>query len=80
MKALQAGVPSALVVLPHANHYLFISNEADVLREMRASLASLNQRCHSKEHDEERTTRKWIGRDIRVGRVLLLCRAELPDV
>ncbi len=41
-KALQAGVPSARVVqIPHANHYVFISNESDVLREMRAFLADL---------------------------------------
>lgn len=42
-KALETGAPSVRVVrLPHANHYLFISNEADVLREMRAFLASLH--------------------------------------
>lgn len=41
-KAFEDGVPSARVVrLPHANHYIFISNEADVLREMRVFLASL---------------------------------------
>ena len=40
--ALKKGVPSARVVLlPHANHWIYISNEADVLREMRAFLASL---------------------------------------
>jgi non-heme chloroperoxidase len=27
--------------LPHANHYVFLSNEADVLREMNAFLATL---------------------------------------
>jgi pimeloyl-ACP methyl ester carboxylesterase len=42
-KAFERGVPSARVVrLPHANHHVFMSNEADVLREMRAFLASLN--------------------------------------
>jgi non-heme chloroperoxidase len=42
-KAFESGVPSARVIrLPHANHYVFMSNEADVLREMRAFLASLN--------------------------------------
>jgi len=42
-KAFEDGVPSARVVrLPHANHYVFISNEADVLREMRVFLASLH--------------------------------------
>jgi pimeloyl-ACP methyl ester carboxylesterase len=41
-KAFQAGVPSARVVqIPHANHFVFISNESDVLREMRAFLAGL---------------------------------------
>jgi hypothetical protein len=36
------GVPSARVVrLPHANPYVFLSNEADVLGEMRAFLATL---------------------------------------
>jgi hypothetical protein len=37
-KAFERGVPSARVVrLTHANHYVFKSNEAGVLREMRAS-------------------------------------------
>ena len=41
--AFKKGVPSARVVLlPHANHMIFLSNEADVLREMRAFLASLH--------------------------------------
>jgi non-heme chloroperoxidase len=41
-KAFETGVPSARVVrLPHANHMVFLSNEADVLREIRAFLASL---------------------------------------
>jgi hypothetical protein len=40
--AFERGVPSALVVrLPHANHYVFLSNEADVLREMNAFLGNL---------------------------------------
>jgi hypothetical protein len=30
------------VRLAHANHYVFMSNEADVLREMRAFLSNLN--------------------------------------
>jgi pimeloyl-ACP methyl ester carboxylesterase len=43
-KAFGSGVPSARVVrLPHANHYVFLSNEADVLREMNAFLGSLPQ-------------------------------------
>lgn len=41
-KAFETGVPSARVVrLPNANHLIFLSNEADVLREMRAFLAGL---------------------------------------
>ena len=41
-KAFESGIPSARVVrLPHANHYVFLSNEADVLREMNAFLANL---------------------------------------
>ena len=43
VKAFEQGVPSARVVrLPGANHYVFLSNEADVLREMRAFIASLS--------------------------------------
>jgi non-heme chloroperoxidase len=39
----ERGVPSARVVrLQNANHYVFQSNEADVLREMNAFLATLN--------------------------------------
>jgi pimeloyl-ACP methyl ester carboxylesterase len=41
-KALEAGIPNAKVVrLPHANHFVFRSNEADVLREINAFLATL---------------------------------------
>jgi non-heme chloroperoxidase len=40
--AFEKGVPTAHVVrLPHANHYVFRSNEADVLREMNAFIGSL---------------------------------------
>jgi non-heme chloroperoxidase len=40
--AFQAGVPSARVVnLPNADHYVFNSNEADVLREMNDFLTKL---------------------------------------
>jgi non-heme chloroperoxidase len=43
-KAFQNGVPSARVVrLPHANHYVFLSNQADVLREMRTFINGLPQ-------------------------------------
>ena len=42
-KAFESGVPSARVVrLSHANHYLFLSNEADVLREMNDFLGGLH--------------------------------------
>ena len=42
IKAFETGVQSARVVrLPHANHYVFLSNEMDVLREMRAFIGSL---------------------------------------
>ncbi len=41
-KSIEDGVPSARVVrLPDAHHYLFLSNEAEVLREMRAFLGRL---------------------------------------
>jgi pimeloyl-ACP methyl ester carboxylesterase len=41
-KAFENGVPSARVVrLAHANRMVFLSNEADVLREMKAFLGSL---------------------------------------
>jgi non-heme chloroperoxidase len=40
--AFEKGVPSARVVrVAHANHYVFLSNEADVLREMNTFLATL---------------------------------------
>jgi non-heme chloroperoxidase len=39
-KAFENGVPTARVVrLPGAHHYVYLSNEADVLREMRAFLS-----------------------------------------
>jgi pimeloyl-ACP methyl ester carboxylesterase len=41
-KAFEIGLPSAHVIrLPNADHYVFRSNEADVLREMYAFLSSL---------------------------------------
>jgi len=41
-KAFEEGVANTRVIrLPFANHYVFLSNEADVLREMRAFLATL---------------------------------------
>ena len=41
-EAIREGIPSARVVkFARANHYVFLSNEADVLREMRAFLAAL---------------------------------------
>jgi pimeloyl-ACP methyl ester carboxylesterase len=42
-KAIKDAVPAAHVItLPNANHFVFLSNEADVLREMRSFLAGLN--------------------------------------
>lgn len=42
-KAFETGIPSAHVVrLAHASHYVFLSNEADVLREMNSFLAGLH--------------------------------------
>jgi pimeloyl-ACP methyl ester carboxylesterase len=41
-KAIEDALPSAQVVkLPRANHYVFLSNESDVLREMRVFLGRL---------------------------------------
>jgi hypothetical protein len=40
--AFERQVPSAHVVrIPHATHYVFRSNEADVLREMNTFIATL---------------------------------------
>jgi non-heme chloroperoxidase len=40
--AFEKGIPSARVVrLPHANHYVFLSNEAEVLGEMNAFIGRL---------------------------------------
>jgi len=42
---LLAGVPTARIVdLPGANLYMFLSHEADVLREVRAFAATLTDR------------------------------------
>jgi len=42
VKAFESGLPSARVIrLPGADHFIFISNEAEVLREMNAFLATL---------------------------------------
>jgi hypothetical protein len=42
--AFEAGVPTARVVrLAHADHYIFRSNEADVLREIASFTATLPQ-------------------------------------
>ena len=44
VNAFEAGVPSARVVrVPHAGHYIFQSNETDVLREIKAFLGGLHQ-------------------------------------
>lgn len=43
VNAFEAGVPSARVVrVPNASHYIFQSNEADVLREIKAFLGGLD--------------------------------------
>ena len=43
-KAFETGLPTARVVrIPRANHYVFLSNEADVLREMETFIAGLNR-------------------------------------
>jgi len=43
VNVFEAGVPSARVVrIAHASHYVFITNEADVLREMHAFIAGLH--------------------------------------
>lgn len=42
VKAFEQGNPQAkVVVLPHANHAVFFSNEADVLREINAFAGTL---------------------------------------
>ena len=42
LEAFEAGIPHSRVVrVPNADHYVFITNEAEVLREMRAFLAKL---------------------------------------
>jgi len=42
-QAFEKGVPTARVVrLPHANHAVYVSNEADILREMNSFLADLH--------------------------------------
>jgi non-heme chloroperoxidase len=40
-KAFEAGVPTARVIRLRGAHYIFVSNEPDVLREMRAFLTGL---------------------------------------
>src|SRR5207247_10811951 len=41
-KAFEKGLPSAKVIwIAHADHYVFRSNEADVIREMKAFIAGL---------------------------------------
>ncbi len=43
IRAFREGVPAARVmILPGANHYVYLSNEEDVLREMRSFLAGLH--------------------------------------
>ena len=55
-KAAQDGVPTAQVVtVPGAHHYVFLSNEANVLREMGAFLASL----HCSSYCNKCRSRRW---------------------
>ena len=45
IKAFEDGIPSARVVrLKNANHYVFLSNEGDVLREMRNFLRTFSDK------------------------------------
>jgi hypothetical protein len=42
IKVVEAGIPRARIVrLPGANHYVYLSNEADVIREMRVFVRGL---------------------------------------
>jgi pimeloyl-ACP methyl ester carboxylesterase len=42
IKTVKNDLPNAhVVVLPHADHFIYLSNQADVLREMRAFLSSM---------------------------------------
>ena len=46
VRSFEKGVPRARVVnIPGANHYIFLSNQADVLREMHGFLAGLHAAC-----------------------------------
>jgi hypothetical protein len=50
-KAFEDWVPTARVVrLPHANHVVFSSNEADVLKEMHTFLAAGVKRTRCAKH------------------------------
>lgn len=41
-KSVEKGVPTAhVIVLPGANHYVFLSNESEVLKDIHAFLAGL---------------------------------------
>jgi hypothetical protein len=64
---LLAGVPTAKIVeLPGANLYMFLSNEADVIRELRAFAASLPRyQVHtSRRSPPGRTLRPQAGRQV----------------
>jgi pimeloyl-ACP methyl ester carboxylesterase len=42
VRRIKRGIPSATIFLvPHANHYVFLSNESDVVREVKAFIAGL---------------------------------------
>jgi non-heme chloroperoxidase len=43
-KSVESGVPTARVItIPHANHYVFLSNQTECLRAVQAFLSKLNQ-------------------------------------
>ena len=45
-KALEAGVPAAHVItISRAHHFVFLSNQADVLKDVRAFLSTLPTAC-----------------------------------
>ena len=43
-QSVESGVPTARVItIPHANHYVFLSNEAECSRAVKAFLSNLTQ-------------------------------------
>jgi hypothetical protein len=57
VNAFERGISSARVVrIPHANHYVFRSHEADVLREIRAFISGLSASAVAAEPDVKACT------------------------